>query len=209
MDAQLIGVAISTHRRPDVLARSLQGWARAMPNVLIVNHDVDGDGVAITKNKGIATLMDSGCEHLFLADDDIHPISPNWAQPYIDSDQCHLMHCWGKTRYMYTDNNHTVWTWPRGVLLYVTRDVIDKIGGMRTDFKHAGEHAEWSRRIHAAGFTRHEFQDVATSGLWHAEDYTRSTPSSLPRSRYSPQARKHRQALYRKYRGNTDFVDYR
>lgn len=205
-----VGVAISTHRRPDMLARSLMGWAQAMPDVLVVNHDVNGAGVAVTKNRSIAALMDAGVEHLFLADDDIWPEVTNWWEPYIDAGEPHLMHCWGANRYLYTERSLTVWSWPRGVLLYVQRHVIDKIGGMRTVFRHAGEHAEWSRRIHAAGFTRHEFQDVAGADqIWHAEDVARTVPSSLPRSRYSPQARKQRQALYRKYRGTTDFVDYR
>lgn len=180
-----------------------------MPDILVVTHDVNGDGVAVTKNRGIAALMDSGCEHLFLADDDIWPVIAEWWQPYIDTGEPHLMHCWGANRYLHTEGDRTVWSWPHGVLLYVQRHVIEKVGGMRTVFVHAGEHAEWSRRIHAAGFTRHEFQDVAATGIWHAEDYTRAVPSSLPASRYSPAARKRRKKLYEKYRGTTDFVDYR
>lgn len=207
-----IGVAITTHRRPEVLAQSLGGWARHLDHVdeLVVIHDKVGDGVAVSKNRCIAALMDLDCDHQFYADDDIHPISPNWAQPYIESGEPHLMYCWGANRFLYAERSLTVWSWPRGVLLYVQRHIIDKVGGMRTVFRHAGEHAEWSRRIHAAGFTRHEFQDVAGADqIWHAEDVARTVPSSLPRSRYSPQARKQRQALYRKYRGTTDFVDYR
>ena len=59
----MIGLAISTHRRPDVLAKSLSEWAKHMPDVLVVNHDRDGEGVAATKNAGIRALMDAGCDN--------------------------------------------------------------------------------------------------------------------------------------------------
>src|SRR5438046_2414173 len=114
-----IGVAISTHKRPATLARALQNWARVMPDILVVTHDIDGQGVAATKNRGIAALMDAGCDHLFLADDDLWPAttpshSPDWATPYITDDEPHLMHCWGKSRLVDDDGHHTIWSWPRG-----------------------------------------------------------------------------------------------
>ena len=210
----VIGVAISTHRRPAILAQALAGWAHAgIPHILCVNHDTRGDGVAATKNRGIAALMDAGCTHLFLADDDVWPISPTWAEPYISSPQPHLMHCWGKSRFLLNENETTVWSWPRGVLLYTRREVINTIGGMRPEFgRWGGEHAEWSRRIHNAGFTSNPFQDAAAArhGIWHCEDYTRATPSSVPAAvRNAETNTRHRHSLYRKYRGSTDFVDYR
>lgn len=206
-----VGVAISTHRRPKVLAESLRHWAKFMPDVLVVNHDVKGKGVAATKNTGIAALMDAGCKHLFLCDDDVWPVSPDWPVEYIKDAEPHLMHCWGKSRLVSDDGHYTVWNWPRGVMLYVERRVVERVGGMRVEFQNAGEHAEWSRRIHACGYTRHPFADLSAArhGVWHALDYTRTTPSSLPKSRYSPEARAERHALYEKYRGTTDFVEYR
>lgn len=206
-----VGVAISTHRRPEVLARALQGWAKAMPDQLIVVHDVNGDGVAATKNRGLELLMaDAGCEHLFLCDDDVWPVSDRWHE-YVQAPALHLMHCWGSSRFLAYDDGYSVWSWPRGVVLYVHRDVVETVGGMRPEFgRWGGEHVDWSRRIHAAGFTAHPFADLAAAkhGIWHCEDYTRSTPSTVSaQERHASSDRRKR--LYKRFRGSTEFVPYR
>lgn len=207
----MIGVAISTHARPRVLTRALAEWAKHVPDVLIVNHDVAGAGVAATKNRGIAALMDAGCEHLFLADDDVWPVTPQWARPYVDDPQPHLMHCWGRSRLLVDDGHYTTWRHPRGVLLYAHRSVVETVGGMRLEFgRWGGEHVEWSRRIHAAGLTAHRYADlsVARRRIWHAEDYTRATPSTVGQAEREASAPLRRE-LYEKYSGSTEFVEYR
>lgn len=208
-----IGVAISTYKRPEVLSRALAAWALAMPDELVVNHDRNGEGVAHTKNRGLAALMDLQCEHLFLADSDVWPISAVWWQPYVQARSPHLMHCWGKRRYLRMERELSLWSWPRGVLLYVQRHVVDAVGGMRVEFDKGwgGEHAEWSRRIHNAGFTTHPFCDAAAAqtGIWHCEDYTRVTPSTFPASvRDDPRNTRYRHELYEQFRGSTDFIPY-
>lgn len=205
-----VGVAISTHKRPHVLAQALAGWARFMPDLLVVTHDVRGDGVAATKNRGIAALMDAGVEHLFLADDDVWPVVKKWWRPYASDPEPHLMHCWGKRRLLTDDGHYTTWSWPRGVLLYVHRSAVEKVGGMRLEFgRWGGEHSEWSRRIHNAGLTRHPFQDLTASrGMWHCEDYTRRTPSTVGEAEREASAPRRHQ-LYDQFRHSTDYVDYR
>ena len=207
----MIGVAVSTHKRPSILAKALSGWAKFLPDILVVTHDKDGDGVAATKNRGIKALMDAGCEHLFLADDDVWPTSDKW-RLYTEDPEPHLMHCWGKSRLISDDGHYTTWTHPRGVILYTHRTVIDKIGGMRLDFgpRGGGEHVEWSRRIHAAGLTTHRYQDLtqARHGTWHCEDYTRTTPSTIG-SKQLEATKQHRHEMYERYRNSTDYVDYR
>ena len=206
----MIGVAISTHQRAHVLARALGHWAVAMPDVLVVTHDVNGEGVAATKNRGIAALMDAGCDHLFLADDDVWPVTAEWARPYIEDGEPHLMHCWGGRRFAEHDGPHSVWRWPRGVLLYAERRVVERVGGMRVEFgRWGGEHVEWSRRIHAAGLTTHTFADLraAKDGVWHALDYRRTEPSTVGHAEREAGA-EHRHDLYARYRGSSDFVPY-
>ncbi|WP_141213988.1 glycosyltransferase family 2 protein [Mycobacterium marinum] len=184
-----------------------------MPDVLIVIHDVHGDGVAATKNRGITALIDAGCQHLFLADDDIWPITPNWAQPYTDDPEPHLMHCWGTNRYVRTINNHyTTWKTPNGVMLYTHRSVIERVGGMRPEYgRWGGEHAEWSRRIHKAGLTTYRYADltIARNNYWHAEDRGRNIKSSItPEERQEYfQTRYH--TLRKRFNATTDYVEYR
>lgn len=211
--AEIVGVAISTHRRPHILAKALMGWSAAMPDILVVNHDRDGQGVAATKNRGIAALMDAGCTHLFLSDDDVWPLVDQWWKPYADDPEPHLMHCWGKDRLVRRTGRYTVWRAPpRGVLLYAHRSVIDRVGGMRIEYgRWGGEHAEWTRRIHKAGLTTHAYADlaVAQDNYWHAEDRHGSIASSIsPEERDEYFNTRYRQ-LRERFANTSDYVEYR
>ena len=141
-------------------------------------------GVAMTKNRGIEALMAAGVDHLFLADDDVYPVHPLWWKPYVESPEPHLHYGWehrratpaDKTgwppRIDGADNVHDSYTFPRGVLLYVTREVVDVVGGMNPAHGvFSGEHVEWSTRIHAAGFGTWPYVDVKDSrAIWWARD---------------------------------------
>lgn len=209
-----IGVAITTVGRPAVLAKSLAAWAQFLRNtdILVLIHDHNREGVATSKNRSIAALVDADVEHLFLADDDLFPISTKWWSLYSDSGANHLCYCWGKSRFEGRLNrdgtDYTLWSWPRGCLLYVRRKVIERVGGMRTDFGVAGgEHVEFSRRIHNVGFTPHPFMDLTARGIWH---YQSSAPTTLGRARYNdPQISGLRHNLLAKHQLSTEFVPYR
>lgn len=186
-----IGVAVSTFRRPRMLAQALAAWSEMLPDdaAFVVNED-DCDqprGVAATKNAGIAALMAADVEHLFLVDDDTWPKRPEWWRPYVGDDLPHLMFCWGRKRRLSRGAHYTTWSHPRGVMLYAQRTVIERVGGMRTEFGRWGsEHVEWSRRIHNAGLTPAPFVDLTVSAkLWHAEDMGRpgETHTQLARRR--------------------------
>ena len=205
-----VGVAISTHRRPEVLARALPHWAMALPDVLIVTHDTNGDGVAATKNRGIAALMNAGCTHLFLADDDVWPVADNWADLYVSDTEPHLMHCWGEDRLISDDGHYTLWREARGALLYAERRVIDRVGGMRLEFgRWGGEHREWSRRIHNAGLTAQRYADLSAAGegVWHALDRGRQVPSTVSKDERARLHAEHRR-LKDEFWGSSNFVPY-
>ncbi|EUA60279.1 putative phage protein [Mycobacteroides abscessus 1948] len=48
----------------------------------------------MAKNRCIAELMDLGCDHLFLADDDVWPTVDEWWKPYVESPEPHLSFQW-------------------------------------------------------------------------------------------------------------------
>ncbi len=144
-------------------------------------------GVAVNKNTGIEYLMDAGVEHLFLCDDDTWPLFPQALDKHIDLVPfaiAHSMVCWGGSRLKRVINEPKVsyaeWLWPRGVMLYLHRTVVEAVGGMVEDFGPGGhEHAEYSQRISNAGYTRAPFITPASyatrtgkgaSALWHCED---------------------------------------
>lgn len=136
-------------------------------------------GVAVNKNTGLELLMDTRrVEHLFLCDDDTWPLYPQSLDKHMDYE--HSMVMWGQSRLDYTRSGYAAWNWPRGVLLYQSREVVNRVGGMDEAFGPGGhEHVEYSQRIHNAGMTDAPFISPASyatrkatgaSALWHAED---------------------------------------
>jgi hypothetical protein len=146
------------------------------------------EGVAVNKNTGLELLMDNtGVEHLFLADDDMWPLYPQSIHKHTDLPLAHSMVCWGASRLIKKDGPYATWKWPRGVMLYATRAVVETVGGMDERFGPGGhEHVEWSNRIHNAHLTPHPFMTPASyaerglagsamraGALWHCEDMRR------------------------------------
>lgn len=224
MDIPSIGVAVTTHNRPELRAQCLAKWREFLPaGVPLVLVDDASEvpaegatfrfernvGIASAKNKCIELLMDAGIEHLFLSDDDAWPASPDWWKPYVASIIPHLMYLWNcERRYkIWQDRRNWAASHARGGIIYAHRSVIDTVGGMRTDFPRWGdEHVEWSRRIHNAGLTPRPYCDVVNSKyLWH---YDRNSPSSVPIAERQA-THDMRQALLRKYAASAEWVDYR
>ncbi|WP_423739780.1 glycosyltransferase family 2 protein, partial [Enterobacter hormaechei] len=104
-----IGIAITTHNRADVLKRAIEQHQKHLPAGALVVVVDDGSkpaavvphgvqllrhetslGIVASKNASLTALMDAGCEHIFLWDDDAYPIADNWHLPYIESPEPHL-----------------------------------------------------------------------------------------------------------------------
>lgn len=241
----MIGVAISTCNRRDLLLNTHHHWRKNSPPgtpIVIVDdhstspisplhpdtHIIRNDrrlGIAMTKNRGIKALTDLGVTDLFLADDDIHPTTPDWWAGYVNSPEPHLSYQWVKPSppsnpwmVKHYDGRHWSITNPRGVMLYADRTVIDTVGGMDPAYGGwGGEHIEWSDRIHRAGLTRWPYADlVGSDRLWYAHDrYQNTTNSTVPlRDRVAlaqanrPLATKQRDTVFVPYREHATCQDY-
>lgn len=194
-------------------------------------------GVAVNKNTGLELLMDSVAHpevgHLFLSDDDTWPLYTASLDKHIELGQLHSMVCWGHHRLaqVSTDIDPDLrvadWTWPRGVLLYTHRSVVEKVGGMDERFGLGGhEHVEWSRRIHNAGLTPAPFLSPASyatrnalgaAALWHAEDMPRpgeplgnlrARRKALTSVKTTEDDWKHIDQIMAEREGSAAFVDY-
>lgn len=182
-----IGVGITTRDRRDTFNKTLGEIKRLTTGAKIVVVDdasktpvpeatyrfEKNAGIARAKNKCLELLSTSGCEHLFLFDDDAYPLVEDWWLPYVESPEPHLMRNFldvagpRKIRdatVLYQDNQHIAYSTPRGVMLYVHRPVLDIAGGMDPGYGQWGyEHGDWSNRIHAFGLTTWRFADVVGS----------------------------------------------
>ncbi|EPS1423165.1 glycosyltransferase family 2 protein [Enterobacter hormaechei] len=206
-----IGVAITTHNRPQVLAKSLEQHRKHLPAGAVVFVIDDGSnppakvpdwcklirhdkslGIVASKNASLECLMDSGCEHLFLWDDDAYAITDNWHLPYIESPEPHLAYQFldlaGTNKLndlseLYRDDQHVAYTGQRGVMLYYHRSAIEKVGGFDPIYgRGMYEHSDLALRIHNAGLTTWAYGDVVGSEkLIHSLDEHEAVERSVPR----------------------------
>lgn len=199
-----IGIAITTFNRPAVIAHSVQQWKKQLPNGarLIVVDDGSSEpfkgadyvfssnaGIAAAKNKCIELLMESGCEHIFLADSDTYPLVKDWHKPYIDSGVKHLSFTFSKLangrangrQYLGNRRGLSEYGSPCGCMLYIHRSVVDKIGGFDVDYPIWGyEHVDYSNRAYNAGLTPARYLDVPNSlELLYSMDYHSEVTGSV------------------------------
>jgi len=235
-----IGIAITTHNRADVLKRALEQHMKHLPAGALVVVIDDGSkpaavgpecvqllrhetsfGIVASKNASLTALMDAGCEHLFLWDDDAWPVADNWHLPYIESPEPHLAYQFldlagprklNDMAVLYRDDKHIAYTGQRGVMLYYHRSAIEKVGGFDQVYgRGMYEHPDLALRIHNAGLTTWAFADVAGSEkLIHSMDEYEEVTRSIPRPERESLARANA-LIYsaRRDSGYTAYAPYR
>ncbi len=205
-----IGIAITTYNRPAVLAKTIEQHLKHLPAgaKLIVIDDGSAPaaiaagieiirnekslGIVASKNRSLEALIDAGCEHLFLWDDDAYPISDNWHDPYVESPEPHLAYQFldlaGAQKLkdmavLYRDEQHIAYTGQRGVMLYYHRSAIERVGGFDPVYgRGMYEHPDLALRIHNAGLSTWAFADVTRSEtLIYSLDENIAVERSVPR----------------------------
>lgn len=235
-----IGIAITTHNRADVLKRALAQHQQFLPpgalvvviddgskpaavvpaNVKLFRHD-QSCGIVASKNASLTALVDAGCEHLFLWDDDAWPIADNWHLPYIESPEPHLAYQFldlagprkiNDMTVLYRDDKHIAYTGQRGVMLYYHHSAIDKVGGFDPVYgRGMYEHPDLALRIYNAGLTSWAFADVVGSEkLIHSMDEYEEGARSIPRPEREALDKKNA-VIYgqRRDSGYTGYAEYR
>lgn len=205
-----LGIGLTTHNRPEVLAKALEHQLKFLPEgaVLVVVDDAShppakapgatlfrfhhNAGISAAKNKCIEMLMDAGCTHFFLFDDDSWPITDDWHLPYINSGIKHLSFTFPRLangrqngrRLLSTSRGLAEYGSPCGCMLYFTREVVEVVGGFDVDYPQWGmEHVDFSNRAFNAGLTPKKFLDLADSQkLLHSMDQAQETKGSVPAS---------------------------
>ncbi|MGK3115355.1 glycosyltransferase family 2 protein [Candidatus Pantoea formicae] len=235
-----IGIAISTHNRHEVLSRSLDQHLKYLPDGALVVVVDDGSskpvsvpdgvrlircdmsrGIVAAKNFSLEALIDAGCEHLFLWDDDAWPAAGGWERPYIESPEPHLAYQFqdfatgqklNDIAVLYRDNKHVAYTGQRGVMLYYHRSAIEKVGGFDPIYQRGMyEHSDLAMRIHNAGLTSWAFADVVgSSELIYSLDEHQAVDRSVPKPDREAQVKRN-VTIHNKRRdeGYTGYADFR
>ncbi|ASD53411.1 glycosyltransferase [Mycobacterium phage Lucky2013] len=215
-----IGIGITTHNRREQFLEMLSSWRRYRPDdcrIVVVDDGsdipvppIDGVevlrndiplGISAAKNRTLSALRD--CEHVFLSDDDVAPVSADWWRPYVESRHEHmsLTFCTDVSGKRishdhwlmgHLDDGTAIWSSPNGCLLYMTKHVIDTVGGYDQDLYPVcgAEHRDYSSRVFYAGLTQCEFMDVPGSlelfRVLDREGVASSTTEDARRAHYGP-----------------------
>lgn len=241
-DRPRIGIGITTHNRSEVFAlcyNAMLAYRPAGAKIVVVDDAstdnyvdrvVDPEdmqvyrfdasvGIARAKNKCFELLED--CEHIFLFDDDTWPKQANWAEPYINSSEPHLMYIFedfststklNDTKMLYADTEIMAYTHPRGCMCYFDRVCLTVAGGMYPGFgKWGWEHPDLSDRIYNNGLTTFAYMDVIGSeDLIYSLDEHEKVRSTVPATSMERQnlIAKNR-PIYNARKGSTEFQPYK
>lgn len=189
----MIGIAYTIHNRNEMAINSVlecYRQTRLQTKIVIVDDASDipipGADYRFDQNVGIATAKNKclelleGCEHIFLFDDDIYPTQNYWWESYTDSGFNHMCFTFGRSEVARTPV-YVSYAQPCGLMIYLRRECINKVGGFDTDYiKWGGEHQDLSQRIYNAGLTPYPFIDVPHSlELFYSHDYHGNVQSSV------------------------------
>jgi glycosyltransferase involved in cell wall biosynthesis len=147
-------------------------------------------GISKSKNMALQLCYESGADHIFLLDDDVRILKPDWWKPYVESGEHHLcatflpnagiFHKIKMSEPIFKYDNDierhlitakietTTQSFKRhhlgnGYCLYFTRHCIETVGGFDTNYNNKYEHCDLSRSIFNAGLTKYMYQDVINS----------------------------------------------
>ena len=175
-----IGIGVTTYKRPKHLKLWEEQVAMFMPEgaELFIAHDnTKRLGIAARKNQLLLEFDFKKCDYIFLFDDDCFPIKEGWADLFINASKLsthqHMMYLKetgtikkigsvdvtptydefgvkvdGNIRIVIDSFNNCA-----GCMMFLTRDVLLKVGGYGKYLNYGFEHAGYSDRIHQAGLT--------------------------------------------------------
>ena len=125
------------------------------------SYNMTRKGVARSKNECLKNLKN--CDYVFLFDDDCFPQADGWANIYIEAHLATDIHHFIFIGPPYSDeaqtvnvNDFPVWVSPNagGVLMFLTKTAIQKVGGYNQGYKNYGyEHSGYSNRVFRAQLT--------------------------------------------------------
>ena len=122
---------------------------------------VKNKGCSVSKNALLKKMLDRGCDHLFILEDDVLIKSPDVFNRYIESAKKagfgHLnfaLHGSANAGgYQFTDGNVDYYRECVGAFSYFTKEAIDKAGMFDENFHNAWEHCRLTQLMGDFGFT--------------------------------------------------------
>lgn len=216
-----IGIGITTVPKRKALHKvQMEHIKKHTPSdvFIYVHNDTKGIGVAKSKNNCLAALMDAGCTHLFLLDDDVYPTSPEWMNLFFKTKENHLCATFDKlingapngNAMLKRASDYDVFANPCGMMMFYKRFVIERIGGMDIRYSKWGhEHVGHSMRIFNSKITPHAFMSPRNVMKYiHSLDHAIKTPGVFSNSQKSDLANEGR-PIYSEDKRSIDWKPYK
>ena len=188
----MIGLGLVSYGRPDYRALAIEAIeAHCALDEFVVIEDVSPVGVA--KNQALEKLLASGCDWLFLSEDDVIVQSPLAIGGYVDacvaSGYEHLMfhaHGYHNPRPLRSEGSVTLWPNYVGAWSIYSRRCLEVCGLFDEHFANAWDHVEHTLRLSLAGFTAPWRGAADATG---SEDWLKEIPGSIENSsiRHTPE----------------------
>jgi len=158
-----VGCGVTTYKRPEVLRLFLRQLQDNTVNYyfhIAYDRIDDRKGIAHRKNECLRILYESGCDYIFLFDDDCFPVKKGWMDFFIQAHertgQDHFLYLkeLGELKKTGEQDGIDIYNLCGGVFMFLTRKVIEEVGGFNPRYKIYGyEHGTYSMRVHNAGLT--------------------------------------------------------
>ena len=152
---QSIGIGVTTYERPQVFELFMRQLDKFCPKDYKLHVAKDIPNVSQAKNECLKTLQD--CDHIFLFDDDCFPIADNWTDYFIKSNLSHTLYMKSQHNAQLILDDYTVFNDCSGVFMYLTKEVVIKVGYFGDYGRYGFEHAGYSHRINKAGLTPYKY----------------------------------------------------
>ena len=153
-----IGIGITTFQRPEIFKLCMEQVTKYLPEDSKVYIAKDVPNISKAKNECLEALKD--CDHIFLFDDDCFPIAKNWHVPFIAADLKHLLYMKPHHGLGINKGTYTIYAECSGVFMYLTKEVIEKVGYFGNYGRYGFEHAGYSHRINKAGLTPYKYMTL-------------------------------------------------
>ena len=152
---QSIGIGVTTYERPQVFELFMRQLDKFCPKDYKLHVAKDIPNVSQAKNECLKALED--CDHIFLFDDDCFPITENWTDYFIKSNLSHTLYMKSQHNAQLITNDYTVFNDCSGVFMYLTKEVVTKVGYFGDYGRYGFEHAGYSHRINKAELTPYKY----------------------------------------------------
>lgn len=139
-----IGIGVITVQKREIHPNILNLISQPTQFYVFTDHERKGPGFG--RNECIKNLYDSGCDYIFIFDDDTYPIKKGWEDLVIQAANNNDLHCFGYpnpvaaavnanlSSKLRTDNGIDYWQWNTGCFKFVTRRFVEEVGYFNNEY---------------------------------------------------------------------------